>query len=143
MIESLTILLRYVFDRDLFYEVIRDWQECHMTPGWNMLETQGEKVRHLVGYRTELANHIHFARLFQSQLIQVTIGIIKLPVNFCSPPIYGVRHLPGRHRMACTRSIGTTLIKTGVSIIHQQLFNKHIVLSCLFIKQMVVYSEAI
>jgi len=60
-----------VVDRDLFYELIRDWQECHMTPGWNMVETQGEKIRHLVGYRTELANHIHFARLFQSQLIQV------------------------------------------------------------------------
>ena len=60
-----------VVDRDLFYELIRDWQECHMTPGWNMLETQGEKICHLVGYRTELANHIHFARLFQSQLIQV------------------------------------------------------------------------
>ena len=43
-----------------------------MSPNWNMGEVLGHRIRALVTYRTDLANHIHFARLFQSQLIAVS-----------------------------------------------------------------------
>ena len=47
-----------------------------MSPNWNMGEVLGHRIRGLVPYRTDLANLIHFARLFQSQLIAVRILFI-------------------------------------------------------------------
>ena len=44
-----------------------------MSPNWNMGEVLGHRIRGLVPYRTDLANLIHFARLFQSQLIAVRL----------------------------------------------------------------------
>lgn len=46
----------------------------------------GDRIRALVSYKTELANHLHFARLFQSQLISVRLysevfEIISLQIN--------------------------------------------------------------
>ena len=53
-----------------------------------MAEALGQKIQALIGYRTELANYIHFARLFQSQLIHVGgltflsyLGLLKLLVK--------------------------------------------------------------
>lgn len=45
-----------------------------MTPGWSISEALGDRIRALVSAKTELSNHLHFARLFQSQLIAVRIG---------------------------------------------------------------------
>lgn len=44
-----------------------------MTPGWSVSEALGDRIRALVSAKTELSNHLHFARLFQSQLIAVRI----------------------------------------------------------------------
>ena len=45
-------------------------------PGWSMAESgMAERIRVLVSGRvSDLANHIHFARLFQSQLVQMCKG---------------------------------------------------------------------
>ncbi|KAK3592928.1 hypothetical protein CHS0354_011728 [Potamilus streckersoni] len=56
--------------RDGFYELIREWEERHHSTGWNMMEMMGHRIRALISDKTELANYIHFARLFQSQLIE-------------------------------------------------------------------------
>ena len=58
--------------RDQFYELVREWQEKHLTPGWSVAEAQTSRIHSLLGLTMPLANHIHFARLFQSQLIQVS-----------------------------------------------------------------------
>lgn len=58
--------------RDMFYELLREWEEYRHSPGWSMADAMGERIRSLVGGRPDLANHVHFARLFQSQLIQVS-----------------------------------------------------------------------
>ena len=63
-----------LYFRDHFYELIRIWQEHHMTPGWSLIDQEGRRIFELVTQRTKLANHIHFARLFQSQLIQMCKG---------------------------------------------------------------------
>ncbi|KAL3873142.1 hypothetical protein ACJMK2_036296 [Sinanodonta woodiana] len=55
--------------RDGFYELIREWEERHHSTGWNMTEMMGQRIRTLISEKAELANYIHFARLFQSQLI--------------------------------------------------------------------------
>lgn len=57
--------------RDGFYEILRVWERHHMVPGWSFTEVLGGKVRAMVSTKTELSNHLHFARLFQSQLIAV------------------------------------------------------------------------
>ena len=62
----------------MFYELIREWEDNHLTAGWSMQEIQGERIQNLVGFKTELANHIHFVRLFQSQLIQVSSRLVQL-----------------------------------------------------------------
>lgn len=65
-----------------------------MTPGWSVSEALGDRIRALVSAKTELSNHLHFARLFQSQLIAVRIWpplrkhclialfLIKIKINF-------------------------------------------------------------
>lgn len=63
-----------VLNRDGFYEILRLWERQHMTPGWSVSEALGDRIRALVSAKTELSNHLHFARLFQSQLIAVRIG---------------------------------------------------------------------
>mgnify|MGYP000314278040 CR=1 FL=1 len=44
-----------------------------MNPSYNMAEMFGGRVRAIIGVKTELPNLIHFARLFQSQLIAVKL----------------------------------------------------------------------
>ncbi|XP_076098062.1 codanin-1-like [Mytilus galloprovincialis] len=60
--------------RDAFYELLREWETNHHTPGWTISGKMGDRIRALVSYKTELANHLHFARLFQSQLISMCKG---------------------------------------------------------------------
>ncbi|XP_031563818.1 codanin-1-like isoform X2 [Actinia tenebrosa] len=60
--------------RDLFYELVREWEDCHNKPGWIMEENMGNNIRSLVHQRPDLANHAPFARLFQSQLLQMCKG---------------------------------------------------------------------
>ena len=42
-----------------------------MTAGWSVSETQGGRIKDLVTDRAELATHVHFCRLFQSQLLHM------------------------------------------------------------------------
>lgn len=63
--------LTFPLSRDRFYELLREWQEKHLTPGWSMSEVQGPQITSLLGQNVPLANCLHFARLFQSQLVQV------------------------------------------------------------------------
>ena len=77
--------------RDQFYELLRDWEENRLTSGWSLNEALGDRIRNLVSSKIDMANHIHFTRLFQSQLIQVcnrAICILKI-VHFI--------HAAGKH----------------------------------------------
>ena len=51
--------------------MLREWEDDHLSPGWNMVDIMGERIRSLINVKLELANFIHFSRLFQSQLLQV------------------------------------------------------------------------
>ena len=60
------------FFRDLFYELLREWEDKHMCPGWTVKNSQTDKIRGLVHYAgSDLSNHLHLVRLFILQLIQV------------------------------------------------------------------------
>ncbi|XP_074652779.1 codanin-1-like [Tubulanus polymorphus] len=60
--------------RDIFYELIREWQDKHLIPGWKMVDEFRQRIKSLVSVRLSLANHVHFVRLFQSQLIEMCKG---------------------------------------------------------------------
>ena len=68
-----------VLYRDMFYELIRDWEDHHLTAGWSVRHCQSEKIRSLINVgRDSLANCLHLARLFVLQLIQVACSCIIL-----------------------------------------------------------------
>lgn len=47
------------------------WEENHMTAGWSLREKHGQQIHCMVTDKAELANYLHLARLFQSQLIHM------------------------------------------------------------------------
>ncbi|KAI7804405.1 putative codanin-1 [Triplophysa rosa] len=60
--------------RDVFYELLREWEDSHNEPGWNFEAALGSRVRTMVSQLTAAGDHSHFARLFQKQLIQMCKG---------------------------------------------------------------------
>ncbi|XP_026860651.2 codanin-1 isoform X2 [Electrophorus electricus] len=60
--------------RDIFYELLREWEDCHKEPGWEFEAALGHRVRAMVSQLTVAGNHCHFARLFQKQLVQMCKG---------------------------------------------------------------------
>ncbi|XP_051724548.1 codanin-1 isoform X2 [Ctenopharyngodon idella] len=57
--------------RDVFYGLIREWEDSHKEPGWDFEAALGNRVRMMVSQLTAAGSHSHFARLFQKQLIQM------------------------------------------------------------------------
>uniref|UniRef100_A0A3P8P1R4 Codanin-1 C-terminal domain-containing protein n=1 Tax=Astatotilapia calliptera TaxID=8154 RepID=A0A3P8P1R4_ASTCA len=60
--------------RDIFYEVLREWEDFHKEPGWNFDTALGNRIRGMMSQMTSAGNHSHFARLFLKQLIQMCKG---------------------------------------------------------------------
>ncbi|KAK7084373.1 Codanin-1 C-terminus [Halocaridina rubra] len=60
--------------RDIFYEIIRMWEENHLTPGWSYSQALGPRIRYMLLLRADPTNFVHFARLFQSQLLTMCHG---------------------------------------------------------------------
>ncbi|KAG7328248.1 hypothetical protein KOW79_008192 [Hemibagrus wyckioides] len=60
--------------RDIFYELLREWEDYHKEPGWVFEAALGSRIRGMVGQLTGAGNHCHFARLFQKQLVQMCKG---------------------------------------------------------------------
>ncbi|MEQ2220474.1 hypothetical protein ILYODFUR_005852 [Ilyodon furcidens] len=60
--------------RDIFYEVLREWEDLHKEPGWNFDAALGTKIRGMMSQLTSAGNHSHFARLFLKQLVQMGKG---------------------------------------------------------------------
>ncbi|XP_015259118.1 PREDICTED: codanin-1 isoform X1 [Cyprinodon variegatus] len=60
--------------RDIFYEVLREWEDLHKEPSWNFDAALGPKIRGMMSQLTSAGNHSHFARLFLKQLVQMCKG---------------------------------------------------------------------
>ncbi|KAM9708752.1 codanin-1 [Menidia menidia] len=60
--------------RDVFYEVLRDWEDLHNEPQWSFEATFGGRIRGMMNQLTSAGNHSHFARLFLKQLVQMCKG---------------------------------------------------------------------
>ncbi|XP_051251227.1 codanin-1 [Dicentrarchus labrax] len=60
--------------RDIFYEVLREWEDFHKEPGWNFDPALGSRIKGMMSQLTSAGNHSHFARLFLKQLVQMCKG---------------------------------------------------------------------
>uniref|UniRef100_A0A3Q3WJ50 Codanin-1 C-terminal domain-containing protein n=1 Tax=Mola mola TaxID=94237 RepID=A0A3Q3WJ50_MOLML len=60
--------------RDIFYEVLREWEDYHKEPGWSFDTALGGRIRGMMSQLTSAGNHSHFARLFLKQLVQMCKG---------------------------------------------------------------------
>nr|XP_057913563.1 codanin-1 isoform X2 [Doryrhamphus excisus] len=60
--------------RDIFYEVLREWEDFHKEPGWSFDAVLGSRIRGMMSQLTAAGNHSHFARLFLKQLVQMCKG---------------------------------------------------------------------
>ncbi|XP_061429630.1 codanin-1-like [Lethenteron reissneri] len=57
--------------RDVFYALIREWEDGRDSPGWEFERVLGNKIRAMMVQLSSEHNHSHFARLFQAQLIRM------------------------------------------------------------------------
>ncbi|XP_028994327.1 codanin-1 [Betta splendens] len=57
--------------RDIFYELLREWEDFHKEPGWNFDSVLGSRIRGMMSQLTSAGTHSHFARLFLKQLVQM------------------------------------------------------------------------
>ncbi|XP_074548821.1 codanin-1 [Halichoeres trimaculatus] len=60
--------------RDIFYEVLREWEDFHKEPGWSFDSALGSRIRGMMSQLTSAGNHSHFSRLFLKQLVQMCKG---------------------------------------------------------------------
>ncbi|XP_048455569.1 codanin-1 isoform X2 [Rhincodon typus] len=60
--------------RDVFYELLREWEDKHANPGWEFERALGLRIRNMMVNLSTACNHNHFARLFQKQLIRMCKG---------------------------------------------------------------------
>ncbi|KAF2904562.1 hypothetical protein ILUMI_01609 [Ignelater luminosus] len=60
--------------RDLFYEIIRIWENNHLQDEWNYVVALGGKIKALLNMHSDVINLVHFARLFKAQLLMNTCG---------------------------------------------------------------------
>ncbi|VEN48881.1 unnamed protein product [Callosobruchus maculatus] len=55
--------------RDLFYDILRIWENSHLKPNWSFSIALSGKVKSLLSLCCEPINFVHITRLFKAQLI--------------------------------------------------------------------------
>lgn len=60
--------------RDIFYEILREWEDFHKEPGWSFEAALGNRIKGMMNQLNSAGNHSHFARLFLKQLTQMCKG---------------------------------------------------------------------
>ncbi|KAL3271000.1 hypothetical protein HHI36_021501 [Cryptolaemus montrouzieri] len=58
--------------RDLFYEILKIWEEDHMVAGWSFEYNLGRKIRTLLNYHQDPINFMRMSRLFMDQLLSTS-----------------------------------------------------------------------
>ncbi|NWQ66489.1 CDAN1 protein, partial [Neopipo cinnamomea] len=81
--------------RDIFYELLREWEDNHDKTGWDFERVLGNKIRAMMAHLSATCNHSHFARLFQKQLIQMCKGPIGGGASWGDTPDQDVLNMLG------------------------------------------------
>ena len=59
--------------RDLFYDILKDWEDNHLSPGWSFDRGVRHKVHTLLNLSVDPVNYCHLAKLFISQLLMSSV----------------------------------------------------------------------
>ncbi|NXK09184.1 CDAN1 protein, partial [Herpetotheres cachinnans] len=86
--------------RDIFYELLREWEDNHEKTGWNFERVLGNKIRAMMAHLSATCNHSHFARLFQKQLIQMCKGPIGGGASWGDAPDQDVLNMLGSDNLS-------------------------------------------
>uniref|UniRef100_A0A8C3P572 Codanin-1 C-terminal domain-containing protein n=1 Tax=Chrysemys picta bellii TaxID=8478 RepID=A0A8C3P572_CHRPI len=86
--------------RDIFYELLREWEDNHEKPGWDFERVLGNRIRAMMNHLTAAYNHSHFARLFQKQLIQMCKGPIGGGTSWGDTPDQDVLNMLGSDNLS-------------------------------------------
>lgn len=68
--------------RDLFYEILRIWEQNHYLPEWNFGIALGGKIKGLLNLHNDPVNYVHLARLFKMQLLTTSRQSSNVSLNF-------------------------------------------------------------
>ncbi|NXL00492.1 CDAN1 protein, partial [Mesembrinibis cayennensis] len=86
--------------RDIFYELLREWEDNHEKTGWDFERVLGSKIRAMMAHLSATCNHSHFARLFQKQLIQMCKGPIGGGASWGDTPDQDVLNMLGSDNLS-------------------------------------------
>ncbi|XP_074985782.1 codanin-1 isoform X3 [Caretta caretta] len=86
--------------RDIFYELLREWEDNCEKPGWDFERVLGNRIRAMMNHLTAAYNHSHFARLFQKQLIQMCKGPIGGGTSWGDTPDQDVLNMLGSDNLS-------------------------------------------
>ncbi|NXN42301.1 CDAN1 protein, partial [Rhinoptilus africanus] len=86
--------------RDIFYELLREWEDNHEKTGWDFERALGNKIRSMMAHLSATCNHSHFARLFQKQLIQMCKGPIGGGASWGDTPDQDVLNMLGSDNLS-------------------------------------------
>ncbi|NXU98893.1 CDAN1 protein, partial [Cettia cetti] len=86
--------------RDIFYELLREWEDNHEKTGWDFDRVLGNKIRAMMAHLSATCNHSHFARLFQKQLIQMCKGPIGGGASWGDTPDQDVLNMLGSDNLS-------------------------------------------
>ncbi|NXG78247.1 CDAN1 protein, partial [Baryphthengus martii] len=86
--------------RDIFYELLREWEDNHEKTGWDFERVLGGKIRAMMAHLSATCNHSHFARLFQKQLIQMCKGPVGGGASWGDTPDQDVLNMLGSDNLS-------------------------------------------
>ncbi|NXW74318.1 CDAN1 protein, partial [Hirundo rustica] len=86
--------------RDIFYELLREWEDNHEKTGWDFDRVLGNKIRAMMAHLSATCNHSHFARLFQKQLIQMCKGPVGGGASWGDTPDQDVLNMLGSDNLS-------------------------------------------
>ncbi|NXI57677.1 CDAN1 protein, partial [Chloroceryle aenea] len=86
--------------RDIFYELLREWEDNHEKSGWEFERALGNKIRAMMAHLSATCNHSHFARLFQKQLIQMCKGPVGGGASWGDTPDQDVLNMLGSDNLS-------------------------------------------
>ncbi|KAK2533218.1 Cdan1 [Columba livia] len=85
---------------DVFYELLREWEDNHEKTGWDFERVLGNKIRAMMAHLSATCNHSHFARLFQKQLIQMCKGPVGGGASWGDTPDQDVLNMLGSDNLS-------------------------------------------
>ncbi|XP_033001899.1 codanin-1 [Lacerta agilis] len=86
--------------RDIFYELLREWEDNFEKTGWDFEKCLGDRIRVMMAHLSAACNYSHFARLFQKQLLQMCKGPVGGSTSWGDTPDQDVLNMLGSDNLS-------------------------------------------